>query len=42
MDLTKIIAVSGRPGLYEMQAQTRGGIVATSLLDGKRITTNLN
>ena len=42
MDLTKIIAVSGRPGLYEMQAQTRGGIVATSSLDGKRITTNLN
>ena len=42
MDLTKIIAVSGRPGLYEMQTQTRGGVVATSLVDGKRITTSLN
>lgn len=40
MDLSKIIAVSGRPGLYELNAQTRGGVVATSLIDSKRITTN--
>ena len=40
MDLTKIIAVSGRSGLFQMNAQTRGGVVATSLLDGKRIITS--
>ncbi len=40
MDLTKIIAVSGRSGLFQMNAQTRGGVVATSLLDGKRIVTS--
>src|SRR5210317_963326 len=42
MDLSKIIAISGRPGLFEIKAQTRSGVVATSLLDGKRITTNPN
>jgi len=36
MDLSNIIAVSGRPGLYELNAQTRGGVVATSLIDGKK------
>jgi hypothetical protein len=40
MDLSKIIAVSGRPGLYEINTQTRAGVVATSLIDGKRITAN--
>ena len=40
MDFTKIIAVSGRSGLFQMNAQTRGGVVATSLLDGKRIVTS--
>jgi len=40
MDLSDIIAVSGRPGLFKIQTQTRTGVVATSLLDGKRITTN--
>jgi len=42
MDLSKIIAVSGRPGLYEMKTQTKTGMVATSLIDRKRITTNSN
>src|SRR5210317_248888 len=40
MDITKILAISGRPGLFQMNAQTRGGVVATSLLDGKRIVTS--
>ena len=35
MDLSDIIAVSGRPGLFKIQTQTRTGVVATSLLDGK-------
>ncbi|MBT7656263.1 MAG: DUF5606 domain-containing protein [Flavobacteriales bacterium] len=37
--MEKIIAVSGRPGLYEIQSQTRVGVVATNLSDGKRIVT---
>lgn len=42
MDLKKIVAISGRPGLYEILAQTRNGIVAQSLLDGKKISTNIS
>ena len=42
MQLDKILAISGRQGLYEMKAQTRSGIVAVSLLDGKRITSSIN
>lgn len=38
MELDKIIAISGRPGLFEVKVQTRTGFVAHSLLDGKRIT----
>ena len=42
MQLDKILSISGRPGLFEMEAQTRGGIVARSLVDGKRVTTSVN
>ena len=38
MKLDKIIAISGRPGLFEVKVQTRTGFVAHSLVDGKRIT----
>ncbi|MDG1263943.1 MAG: DUF5606 domain-containing protein [Flavobacteriaceae bacterium] len=41
MNLDKIIAISGRPGLYEVQVQTRTGFIAHSLTDGKRITATL-
>jgi hypothetical protein len=37
MNLTGIIAVSGSPGLYKVVAQTRTGLLAESLGDGKRI-----
>jgi len=36
MSLEKIIAISGRPGLYELVSQTRGGFLVTSLIDGKK------
>ena len=42
MQLDKILSISGRPGLFEMEAQTRGGIVARSLVDGKRVTTSVS
>ena len=42
MQLDKILAISGRQGLYEMKAETRSGILAISLVDGKRITSSIN
>ncbi|MFV7235926.1 DUF5606 domain-containing protein [uncultured Flavobacterium sp.] len=41
MNLEKILAISGKPGLYVLRVQTRTGFVAESLLDGKKITVNL-
>ena len=41
MNLEKILAISGKPGLYVLQVQTRTGFVAESLADGKKITVNL-
>ena len=42
MELDKIISISGRPGLYEVEVQTRTGFIAHSLTDGKRITATLS
>jgi hypothetical protein len=36
MDLTKILAISGKPGLFEMLSQTKSGFIVESLKDGKR------
>lgn len=41
MGLDKILAISGKPGIYELKTQTRSGFVAESLLDGKRISVGL-
>lgn len=41
MNLEKIMAISGKPGLYELKLQTRTGFVAESLVDGKKITVGL-
>lgn len=38
MDLSKILSISGKPGLYQMLAQTKNGLVVESLMDGKRFT----
>ena len=40
MSLEKIIAVTGKPGLYEIIAQSKGGIIVESLLDKKRFPIN--
>lgn len=37
MDLSKIISISGHPGLYKVIAQTNNGFIVESLLDKKRI-----
>ena len=41
MSLDKILAISGKPGLYELKTQTRNGFVAESLSDGKKISVSL-
>ena len=41
MKLDKVMSISGKPGLYELKAQTRGGFIAESMLDGKKTTVNL-
>ncbi len=41
MSLEKILSITGKPGLYKLIAQTRGGFVAESLLDKKRLSINV-
>ena len=38
MSLDKILAISGKPGLYEIVTQTRTGAVVQSLIDKTAIT----
>lgn len=38
MDLSKILSISGKPGLYKTLAQTKNGLVVASLTDGKKFT----
>ncbi len=41
MGLDKILAISGKPGLYELKTQTRSGFLAESLLDGKKLSVSI-
>lgn len=41
MNLTKVLAISGKPGLYHLETQTRSGFLATSLADDKRISVGI-
>lgn len=41
MSLEKILAISGKPGLYELIAQTRSGFLAKSLIDGKKLSVGM-
>lgn len=36
--IERILAVAGRPGLFELVAQSKTGIVVSSLDDGKRVS----
>ena len=38
MSLDKILSISGKPGLFQIVAQTRTGAIVESLIDKKRIT----
>jgi len=35
-DLSKILSITGKPGLYRMVAQAKTGVIVESLIDGKR------
>lgn len=37
MELKDIVAINGKSGLYEIKAQSKGGIIVESLIDSKRI-----
>ncbi len=41
MSIERILAISGKPGLYALKLQTRTGFVAESLADGKKVTVGL-
>ena len=38
--LEKIIVITGKTGLFRMLSQTRTGVIAMSLIDGKKTATN--
>ncbi|MBO6212014.1 DUF5606 domain-containing protein [Algoriella sp.] len=38
MDLSRVIAISGKPGLYRLISQTRGGFVVEDLEKGKKVS----
>ena len=37
MDLSKIVSIAGKPGLFKVKSQTVGRIIVESLIDGKSI-----
>ena len=42
MSLEKILAIGGKPGLYRLVTQTRTGLVAESLADGKKLSVGIS
>ena len=38
MGLRTVLSVAGKPGLFKLIAQNKGGVVVESLLDGKRMS----
>lgn len=42
MGLDKILSISGKPGLFKIITQTRGGFVAESLIDKKKVSVNMH
>lgn len=37
MDLSKVLSIAGKPGLYQMISQSKSGLIVESLIDGKKI-----
>ncbi|WP_181044091.1 DUF5606 family protein [Apibacter adventoris] len=42
MDLTRIIAITGKPGLFELASQTKGGFIVKDLVTQKKLSINAN
>lgn len=42
MDLSKIVSISGKPGLYEIVGHMKNGIIVAGLSDGKRFPAYLS
>ncbi len=42
MSLDKILSISGKPGLFQIVAQTRNGFVAESLIYKKKVAVNIH
>lgn len=42
MSLDKVLSIAGKPGLFQMIAQTRTGFIAESLIDKKRISVGIH
>lgn len=40
MSLEKIVAVTGKPGLFKIISQSKGGLIIESLIDKKRLPIN--
>ena len=40
MEFSKVMAIAGKPGLYEILSQTKNGVVVKSIIDGKRTAVN--
>lgn len=37
MELKDVVAINGKPGLYLVKAQSKGGVIVESLIDGKKL-----
>ncbi len=40
MNIDKIVSIAGKPGIFEIKSQTKGGIIVESLQDKKRFPVN--
>ncbi|NNC70961.1 MAG: DUF5606 domain-containing protein [Flavobacteriaceae bacterium] len=40
MTIEKIVAISGKPGLFEILSHSKGGLIVRSLIDNKRFPVN--
>ncbi len=41
MELNKVLSIVGKPGLYELKAQTRGGFIAQPIGGGNKLAVNM-
>ncbi|MCK0131028.1 DUF5606 domain-containing protein [Flavobacteriaceae bacterium F08102] len=40
MELNKVVAIVGKPGIYKIVSQTKGGLIVQSLSDNKKMPVN--